>query len=351
MLQPTYVQHVQKGFVSDASRLLGLEGLAVQRVASDAFGGRVVHVETADESASACPSCGVLSVTLKGLACTRPRDIPYGTTRLRLIWHKRRWRCKEQLCRRASFTESLPAVRARSRLTTRFRAELGSAVAEQQRCVSEAAAHYGASWPIVHNAFVEHVRVPLAAPLPPVTVLGIDETRRGKPIWAQDPHTKRWVLACDRWHTGFVDAAGTGGLLAQIEGRSAAATIAWLNAQPASWRAGITHVTIDLSASYAKAAREALPDAVLVADRFHLVALANDMLTQVRQRVLRESEGRRGRKTDPAWAGRRRLLSGYERLRPKTFAKMWNSLIDTGDAGIEVLQHTSSRRSSDPCFC
>ena len=177
-----------------------------------------------------------------------------------------------KLCGRASFTESLPAVRARSRLTTRLRAELGCAVAEQQRCVSEAAAHYGASWPIVHAAFVEHVRVPLAAPLPPVKVLGIDETRRGKPVWAQDPDTKRWVLVADRWHTGFVDAAGTGGLLAQVEGRTSAAAIKWLNEQPATWRAGITHVTIDLSASYAKAVREALPDAVLVADRFHVVA-------------------------------------------------------------------------------
>ena len=130
MLQPTYVQHVSKALVSDASRLLGLEGLAVQRVESDAFGGRVVHVVTANRTASACPCCGVLSVCLKGLACTRHRDIPYGTTRLRLILHKRRWRCKERLCRRASFTESLPAVRARSRLTTRLRVELGCAVAE-----------------------------------------------------------------------------------------------------------------------------------------------------------------------------------------------------------------------------
>jgi transposase len=177
--------------------------------------------------------------------------------------------------------------------------------------VSEAAAHYGASWPIVHAAFVAHVRVPLAAPLPPVKVLGMDETRRGKPVWAKDPDTGRWLLVADRWHTGFVDTDGTGGLLAQAEGRSSAATIAWLNAQPATWRAGITHVTIDLSAPYAKAAREALPGAVLVADRFHLVALANDMLTQVRQRVIRETQGRRGRKSDPAWAARRRLLTGH----------------------------------------
>ena len=338
MLQRTHVCHLQIDSVSDASRLLDLDGLAVDRVASDAFGGRVVHLVTADETASACPACGVLSVCLKGRVRTRPRDIPYGTRVLRLIWHKRRWRCKERLCPRASFTESLPAVRARSRLTTRLRTELGYAIAEQGRVVSESATHYGVDWSIVHNAFVEHVRAPLAAPLPPVKVLGIDETRRGKPIWVRDPDTKRWVLAADRWHTGFVDSAGTGGLLAQVEGRTSAATIAWLNAQPASWRAGITHVTIDLSASYAKAVRDALPGAVLVADRFHLVALAGDMLTQVRQRVIRETQGRRGRKSDPAWAARRRLLTGHERLRPETFAKMWNSLIDTGDAGVLILQ-------------
>jgi len=92
--------------------------------------------------------------------------------------------------------------------------------------VVQSAAHYGVDWSIVHAAFVEHVRVPLAAPLPPVKVLGINETSRGKPIWVQDPDTKRWVLACDRWHTGFVDAAGTGGLLAQVEGRTSAATFA-----------------------------------------------------------------------------------------------------------------------------
>jgi len=50
-------------------------------------------------------------------------------------------------------------------------------------------------------------------------------------------------------------------------------------------------VTTDLSASYAKAVRDGLPHAVLVANRFHVIHLANGMLTAVRQRVVREAEG------------------------------------------------------------
>ena len=57
--------------------------------------------------------------------------------------------------------------------------------------------------------------------------------------------------------------------------------------------------------------------------------LANDAVTKVRRRVIWETEGRRGRKVDPAWANRRRLLTGRERLRPKAFAAMWNGLIDS----------------------
>ena len=79
---------------------------------------------------------------------------------------------------------------------------------------------------------------------------------------------------------------------------------------------------LDLSASYAKAARLALPDAVLVADRFHLVRLANDMLTQVRQDATREHRGRRGRVRDPEWVNRRRLDSSR-------FGGRWEGCLDS----------------------
>lgn len=337
MSQRTHVPVVSEVPEIGATRMLDLAGLAVREVLEDAGGGRVVHVVTAQLAASACPSCGVISTSTKGRVVSRPRDIGYGTSPLRLVWHKRRWRCAERLCARGSFTEQVDAVPARARLSVRLRDELAHAVAEEHRCVAEVAAHYGVGWSTVHDAFIAHVAVPLAAPLPAVRVLGIDETRRGKPVWAPDPHTGRWLLAHDRWHTGFVDSAGTGGLLAQVEGRSAAVVTAWLADQPAEWRELITHVTTDLSASYAKAVRDGLPNAVLVADRFHIIHLANGMLTAVRQRVVREAQGRRGRKIDPAWQVRRRLLTAHENLRPETFTTMWNVLVDTGDAGIEIL--------------
>jgi transposase len=320
-----------------ATILLGIDGLEVERVIVQEDGARVVRVVTANEGAAACPACGVVSTSVKGHAVTRPRDLPYGEARVELVWSKRRWRCREALCPRGSFTEALPSVPARARLTTRLRRECGAGIADRFTCVLAGACHYRVSWPVAHRAYVAHVEHALTAPPPPVCVLGIDETRRGKIRWVQDPATGRWRVAHDRWHTAVVDAAGTGGLLAHIDGRTAAQVTEWLLAQPDPWRAGITHVTIDLSASYLRAVTDALPDAVVVADRFHLVQLANQMLTDVRQRATRNVRGRRGRKKDPEWAARRRLLTGYERLTPAAFARLWNALIDAGDPGLEIL--------------
>jgi len=207
--------------------------------------------------------------------------------------------------------------------------------------VTAAAKYHQVSWPIAHAAFVAHVTPTLAQPPPSVEVLGIDETRRGRPRWAshkQDLDTQRWSIVHDRWHTAIVDAAGSAGLLAHVDGRTAAAVADWVAAQPDSWKQAVTHVCIDLSASYAKAVHDALPDAVVVADRFHLVKLGNDMVTEVRQRTTREGRGRRGTTRDPEWANRRRLLTAHERLSSYSFARMWNALLDEDDVGVQVLR-------------
>lgn len=76
-----------------------------------------------------------------------------------------------------------------------------------------------------------------------------------------------------------------------------------------------------------------LPNATIVVDHFHLVKLGNESMTKVRQRVTWDLRDRRGRKTDPEWANRRRLLRARERLSDTSFAKMWNALIDADQTG------------------
>ncbi|HEY0699686.1 MAG TPA: hypothetical protein VGD43_17950 [Micromonospora sp.] len=47
----------------------------------------------------------------------------------------------------------------------------------------QAARDHGISWPVVAAAFAAHAGRVLPAEPEPVTVLGIDEVRRGKPRW------------------------------------------------------------------------------------------------------------------------------------------------------------------------
>ena len=59
--------------------------------------------------------------------------------------------------------------------------------------VGPAAAESGVSWPTAHQAFTEQADAVLGRPLWPVRVLGIDETRRGRPRFLQDPQTGEYV--------------------------------------------------------------------------------------------------------------------------------------------------------------
>lgn len=81
-------------------------------------------------------------------------------------------------------------------------------------------------------------------------------------------------------------------------------------------------VAIDPCTSYRAAVREALPHARIVADHFHPVQLANQMVTDVRHRVTFDTHGHRGRTSEPTWAARRRLLRGRKRLSDRQFRRM-----------------------------
>ena len=347
-----------------ATLLLDLEGLAVQGVERSVDGSRLVRVVTDDPCAAACPTCGVLASRVKGHVRTRPRDVPHGESGLRLVWCKRRWYCGERSCPRASFTESLPAVPARARMTARLRAAAGDRVLSgASATVVAAARELDLSWPTVMDAVWERAGDLVEEGPAPVEVLGIDEVRRGRPRWRpatgrQAPSTPeaqpgppdpvtgtgsvvepaRARVLADRWHVGFTDIGGGAGMLAQVEGRTADDVAYWLLGQPAAWRDRVRYVAIDMCTVFVSAVRRALPHAVLVVDHFHLVKLANDTLAEVRRKVTTTTRGRRGRDGDPEWGIRNLLRRNRENLTPRAFRKMWNTLIDLGEPGLTILK-------------
>ena len=322
------------------TKLLGLAGLVVARVEHDAGDerARVVHVVTDGPGAACCPGCGATSSSPKAWATTRPKDLPYGPDPVGLVWRKRRWRCRNSGCRRKTFTESIEAVPPRMRTTTRLREAIAGGV-EAGRAVDEVASSHGVSWPTAQRAVAAYAARELGEP-EPTPLLGMDETRFGRPRWIRagdESGRGRWVRL-EPWETGFVDlrcprTQGGQGLLGQVDGRSSAAVLRWLAERSEDFRDGVEIVAVDPSTPYAAAVRDALPAARVAVDHFHLVALANAAVTAVRQRVTREQLGRRGRRRDPIWANRRLLLRGRERLSERAMARMWNGAIDHESTG------------------
>jgi len=92
---------------------------------------------------------------------------------------------------------------------------------------------------------------------------------------------------------------------------------------------------LDLSASYKSVFDTILPDAVKVADPFHVVRLANQALDECRRRVQNDTLGHRGRKTDPLYRCRRRLVMARERLSVDGHDKLLG-LLAAGDPKREV---------------
>jgi transposase len=309
-----------------ASRLFALDGAEVAEVDEEPGGGRTVWLVTADPAARVCPGCQTASEHVRGQVVTRPADIGYGREQVSVVWVKRRWECRVASCWRKTFTESLPGIPPRCRVTGRLREHAGWLVAEGGRTVTAAARECGLSWPVAQHAFAQRADPLLEQPPAPVAHLGIDEHRRGRPRFAIDSETGEYTLVADRWHTCFFDLSGDQGLLGQVEGRTADDAAYWLARAPAAWRDAIQVVAIDMCSIYAAAVRRALPRARLVVDLFHVVQLAVKATGDVRRRAVREKYGRRGRSGDAEYGIKGLLVRNLEHLRPDQFTKILDIL-------------------------
>ncbi|MEV6867368.1 transposase family protein [Streptosporangium subroseum] len=182
----------------------------VERVADDGGQpGRLVHIERPEDWAD-CPECGVVSTRVRQRRTTRPRDLPYGPEPLAVRWYKRQFACTETLCTRKAFTESVAEIPPRARVTGRLCRAVARQVASG-RSVAAVGREYEVGWPLVHRHFAVHADALLIEPEPP-RVLGIDETRRGRPKWIKNEATGRWART-ELFETNFVDLSGSGALL------------------------------------------------------------------------------------------------------------------------------------------
>ncbi|MBV9448595.1 MAG: ISL3 family transposase [Streptosporangiaceae bacterium] len=305
-----------------ASALFGVEGLRVTDTEAGAGGAVEVWVVTGYPDAAACPECGTVSDRVHETVVTRPRDARRAGDAVDLHWVKVRRKCGNRQCPRKTFTEWVPQVPARCRITARLREQAAHEVTGRGITPAEAARHAGISWPVAHDAFAAAADPVLDQVPAPVAHLGIDEHRRGRARFAVD----EYLLLADRWHTCFFDLDGQQGLLGQVQGRTADDAAYWLAGATPAWRDAVQVVCIDLCSIYASAVRRMLPHATLTADLFHVVQLAVKMAGDVRRRVVRARYRRRGRSGDPEYGIKGLLVRNLENLAPAQFTKIMDTL-------------------------
>jgi transposase len=283
----------------EPSRVLGLAGLRVTGVLDVGEDALDLEVESVAR-AGRCPHYEGEDLVIKERPVVGVRDLPLAGRVARLLWRKRRWRCRG--CGR-THTEQHPVLPSRQRVSGRFRERLaarafgGGAHAEIAR--EEATSRYQVARALALVSL---------APAGALRRLSLDEAhhRRGRELATV-------VSDLDRRRVVEV-----------LDGRSRRTVERYLKGLPERARDAIEVVSIDPYEAYRQAIRAELPGARIVADRFHLVRGANTALDAVRRERQRQVGRRRPKGVRRSgqlatwrpelYRARRLLAKGRERL-------------------------------------
>ncbi len=159
-----------------------------------------------------CWGCGAL-LWSKGERRVVLVDLPALGRPVRLVWHKRRWRCGQQGCGTASFTAQEAQIAPARALLTARAARWATRRAGRGEAIQDTASVLGCDWHTVNASVRRWGQALLAADtqrVSTVEALGLDETlfcRRGR-------------FAKRAWSTSIVDV-GSGQLLDIVPGRTA----------------------------------------------------------------------------------------------------------------------------------
>ena len=286
---------------------------------------------------SSCLACGdegrLLDHRIRELV-----DLPVVGHPTRLQIRLPRFTCTNTACATKIFQQQLVCAKPKAKLTDRCTRWILQRLAIDRMSVAATAKALGVGWELVNQVAVDACRQLVydnPSHLDGVRILGVDEH-----VWK---HTRRpgqpssfVTVLVDL--TPLVDGTGPARLLDMRPGRSADVLRTWLQEREPDFRGQVQVVTMDGFAGYATAVDQVLPQARKVMDPFHVVHLAADKLTGCRQRLQRETTGRRGRKDDPLYKHRRTLLTRTNYLTTRQKRRL--DLLWATDDGYVALEVT-----------
>jgi transposase len=260
------------------NELCPLPGCRVEAITSDSPD--LLHVDArGSRPGGRCPDCGRASRAVHSRYRRRPADLPSLGRRVRVTLRVRRFYCRNARCARRTFAERLPELVApRARRTRRLGEAQGRAgVALGGEAAARLLRHL--AMPASADTVLRLVRhLPLPEPEAP-RVVAVDD-------WAVRKGRSYGTVVVDLERRRVVD---------MLPDRTSATVAEWLRQRP-----GVEVVARDRSTEYARAATVGAPEAVQVADRWHL--LAN--MRQALERWLHTTHARLRRlPTPPADAG------------------------------------------------
>lgn len=238
-----------------------------------------------------CPRCQKPTWRVHQWLRQRKRDARLWGKQVWLYLWKRRFRC--QPCRYV-FTEDDPACGRRRRTTYRLRSEV--ALQAQEATVKAVSRWHGVSEGLVQRSWLETF-AQVNAPAKPHVFLGVDGfcVRRPGVMWSGlwDLQTRKAVA-----------------VLPGVRQRDVQKLL-----ERHAERDKVKAVVTDLSEANRQAIEMALPDAAIVVDKFHVIALAHQSLQEVR--------GGRRLPGNTAWL----LHRNIERLKPAEGERLAQALL------------------------
>ncbi len=221
--------------------------------------GYQIHVKTGDDSAR-CTSCDTASKRVHSRYTRTLRDLAIAGQPLVLRVQVRRLRCENSHCSQRIFSESIGHVAARfQRVTARaLAAERNIALALGGEAGSRLAFCLGL--PVSGDSLLRRLANMPSPTASAPRVIGVDD-------WAIRRGQTYGTLICDLERKCPI---------AMLPNRSAETLTEWLKAHPE-----IEIISRDRAGEYAKAASDGAPQAIQVADRWHLLRNSTEALQKV----------------------------------------------------------------------